>query len=462
MRLDRFLAELNVGTRSQVKDLIRKSLVTVNGTVQAKPEAAIDPEKDQVCLQGAPLLYSQFQYYLLNKPGDVISATRDKLSETVLSLLPEGHKKNLFPVGRLDKDTEGLLIITNDGQLSHRLLSPKKHVEKTYAARIEKPLSDEDVQALEEGVDIGDDMPTLPAKVTCIRDLSLEGEWIHLSITEGRYHQIKRMLEAVGNKVLDLKRIRFGGLSLDPSLKAGECRELTADEFERLRNSLEIAAEKKELISGKKAVILDLDGTMVDSMWIWGDIDVRYLARFNIALEDVNTLREKIEGMSFHETALYFKETYPISDSVEQMKAAWSEMAWDKYAREVPLKPGIAEFLEGCKKQGILLGIATSNARELVDNILAVHGIKDYFKAIVTGSEVTKGKPAPDIYLKAAEELGAEPGDCLVFEDLLAGLASGRNAGMTVCAVADPYSHEGWDKKKAAADYALWDFYDFF
>ena len=462
MRLDKFLAELNVGTRSQVKDLIRKKLVTVNGAPVTKPEHSIDPETDQVCLQGKPLIYNQFQYFLLNKPGGVVSATRDKLSETVLSLLPKEHKKDLFPVGRLDKDTEGLLIITNDGQLSHRLLSPKKHVAKTYAARIEKPLRADDVKKLEEGVDIGDDTPSLPAKVTCIRDASLKGEWIHLSITEGRYHQVKRMLEAVGNKVLELKRIRFGGLSLDTSMGSGECRELTDEELERLRNSLNIAAEKKALISGKKAVILDLDGTMVDSMWIWGDIDIEYLARFNIALEDVSALREKIEGMSFHETALYFKETYPISDSVEQMKATWSEMAWDKYAREVPLKPGIAEFLEGCKKQGILLGIATSNARELVDNILAVHGIKDYFKTIVTGSEVTKGKPAPDIYLRAASELGVAPGDCLVFEDLLAGLASGRNAGMTVCAVADPYSHEGWDKKMASSDYALWDFYDFF
>lgn len=225
MRLDKFLCEMNIGTRSQVKTYIKQGMVTVNGAPAKKAEDKIDENKDVVCFRGEALSFQEFQYFMLNKPAGVVSATQDNTAKTVIELLPTNAKKDLFPVGRLDKDTEGLLLITNDGDLAHKLLSPKKHVDKTYLVGIEKPLSNSDITNLEQGVDIGEDKLTLPAKVQVI-----ENTQIHLTIHEGKFHQVKRMLQAVNNQVLTLKRISFGPLELDTSLASGECRELTPEE----------------------------------------------------------------------------------------------------------------------------------------------------------------------------------------------------------------------------------------
>lgn len=204
------------------------------------------------------------------------------------------------------------------------------------------------------------------------------------------------------------------------------------------------------------AVIFDLDGSLVDSMWMWRAIDIEYLGRFGIPLPE--DLQSKIEGMSFTETAVYFKETFGIPDSLETIKDDWNRMAWDKYTHEVPLKPGIPEFLEGCQRNGILLGIATSNSRELVENIAGVHNLKDYFSCIMTGCDVARGKPSPDIYLAVAERLRVSPDRCLVFEDIIPGIQAGLNAGMRVCAVEDAYSTCDRAEKKALADYYIEDY----
>lgn len=225
MRLDKFLAEMNIGSRSEVKGFIKKGFVTVNGNIVKTPEYAVAEASDTICFHGRPLSYTRFSYYLLNKPAGVVSATRDRLSDTVLSLLPPEHPKGLFPVGRLDKDTEGLLLITNDGQLAHQLLSPKKHVDKTYLVRTQVPVTDADIEKLCAGIDIGDDSPTLPAKA--FRNET--GELL-LTIHEGRYHQVKRMLFALGNEVTYLKRIAFGGLTLG-ELAPGEVRALRKEEL---------------------------------------------------------------------------------------------------------------------------------------------------------------------------------------------------------------------------------------
>ena len=166
--------------------------------------------------------------------------------------------------------------------------------------------------------------------------------------------------------------------------------------------------------------------------------------------------------MSFSETAVYFKERFGIPDSIEQMKEDWNRMAWDKYMNEVPLKPGVLEFLKECRERGIKLGIATSNSRELVENIAAAHNLRDYFSCIMTGCEVKKGKPSPDIYLAVAEKLQVEPSKCLVFEDIIPGIQAGKNAGMEVCAVEDDYSVGDRLKKKRLADYYINDFYGIF
>lgn len=207
-----------------------------------------------------------------------------------------------------------------------------------------------------------------------------------------------------------------------------------------------------------KAVLFDLDGTLVDSMWVWRDIDIEYLGRFGLSLPD--ELQSEIEGMSFSETAVYIKNKFQIPDSTEQMKEEWNQMAWDKYEKEVPLKNGAIEFLRYCREHHIKLGIATSNSRELVDNVLKARGISDYFTCVVTGCEVEKGKPAPDVYLEAARRCKVAPEKCLVFEDIVPGIMAGKNAGMKVCAVEDAYSLHQKEEKQKAADYYIKDYYD--
>ncbi|WP_029321329.1 pseudouridine synthase [Butyrivibrio sp. AE3004] len=235
MRLDKFLGDCGLGTRKQLKECIKNGMVLVDGVVATKPDISIDPAQNEILFSGENLTenYSKFKYYILNKPQGVVSATKDNHDETVLDLIDTGYDKNLSPVGRLDKDTEGLLLITNDGKLAHRLLSPKKHVEKEYEVHTKKFVSESDIKRLEEGIDIGDEIPTLPAKAYISEQ---NGEQVlHLIIHEGRFHQVKRMLEAIGNEVVFLKRVRMGALLLDPSLLPGEYRELTKEELYLLK-----------------------------------------------------------------------------------------------------------------------------------------------------------------------------------------------------------------------------------
>ncbi len=205
-----------------------------------------------------------------------------------------------------------------------------------------------------------------------------------------------------------------------------------------------------------KAVIFDLDGSMVDSMWIWRAIDIEYLGRFNIALPE--KLQADIEGMSFSETAAYFKERFALPDSLEQIKADWNRMAWRKYEQDVPLKKGVLALLDYCKVHKIRLGIATSNSRELVETVVRAHHLESYFDCIMTACEVERGKPAPDIYLAVAKALQVSPADCLVFEDIIPGIQAGLAAGMRVCAVYDQYSAYQDEEKRQLADYYTYDF----
>lgn len=225
MRLDKYLCDLDIGSRSQVKEIIKKKRVTVDREVATNPAMAL-ADTSKVYLDGELLTYEEFRYFMLNKPQGVVSATEDGKEKTVMELLGNENIKGMFPVGRLDKDTEGLLLITNDGKLAHNLLSPKKHVEKCYYVELLEDIKSEDIKQLESGVDIGDDTVTLPARVEAINKKT-----IYLTITEGRYHQVKRMLEAVNNKVVFLKRVSFGTLTLDEELKTGEYRRLYADEL---------------------------------------------------------------------------------------------------------------------------------------------------------------------------------------------------------------------------------------
>lgn len=232
LRLDKFLADVGIGTRTQVKQMIRKGQIQVNGTVIKKPEYKIDAQKDRVAASGEELSYQKYRYFMLHKPAGCVCATEDRKEKTVLSLVPEEDRKDLFPVGRLDKDTEGLLLLTNDGDLAHRLLAPKKHVDKTYYAKIEGQVTEQDVEAFREGIDIGDDKLTMPAVLEILHSSDLSE--IQVTIQEGRFHQIKRMFEAVGKKVLYLKRLTMGPLHLDPLLGPGEIRPLTEEEVKAL------------------------------------------------------------------------------------------------------------------------------------------------------------------------------------------------------------------------------------
>ena len=230
MRLDKFLCDCNLGTRSRIKKDIKAGLVTVNDMKVQKPERYIDENSDRICYKGQLCVYEKYVYYMLHKPAGVVSATEDKQEQTVVDLLGQQKRGDLFPVGRLDKDTEGLLLITNDGALAHALLSPTKHVEKEYECHLANPFDDGQKVQLEQGVDIGEKTLTKPAVVRI-----LDGKRITLTITEGKYHQVKRMLHAVGNEVLYLKRLRMGTLKLDATLPRGSFRRLTEEETENLR-----------------------------------------------------------------------------------------------------------------------------------------------------------------------------------------------------------------------------------
>ena len=235
MRLDKYLAEMGVGTRQEVKKQIRQGKVTVNGTVVKAADTKIDETCDEVTIGGSNISYVSYEYYMLNKPGGVVSATEDRRDTTVIDLIKDKKRKDLFPVGRLDKDTEGLLLITNDGDLAHRLLAPKKHVDKVYYAKIDGMVTEEDVKRFAEGIDIGaeEEEMTRPAKLDIMK--SAEESEIRLTIHEGKFHQVKRMFLAVGKEVTYLKRERMGTLCLDENLKPGEYRLLTEEEIENVR-----------------------------------------------------------------------------------------------------------------------------------------------------------------------------------------------------------------------------------
>ncbi|MBR3772785.1 MAG: HAD family phosphatase [Clostridium sp.] len=207
-----------------------------------------------------------------------------------------------------------------------------------------------------------------------------------------------------------------------------------------------------------QAVIFDMDGTLIDSMWMWKNIDVEYLGRFQIPLPE--DLQHEIEGMSFSETAAYFKERFQIPNTIEQIKNDWNQMAWEKYEKEVTVKEGVFDFLKYLKEHGVKTGIATSNSVELANMVLEKRGLTPYFDAVHTSCEVGRGKPYPDIYEFVAEKLGVQPEHCLVFEDVVHGILAGKAAKMKVCAIFDKYSKAQDEEKKRLADYYINSFED--
>lgn len=227
---------MGYGSRKEVKKLLKSGGIKVNGIPVNDGKFHVDPEKEKVEIYGEEVQYREFIYLMMNKPPGVISATEDDRDKTVLDLLEmEDLLFEPHPVGRLDKDTVGFLLLTNDGQLSHQLLSPKKHVPKTYYARINAPVTKEDQRLFAKGVELDDGYVTKPAQLEILKSGEVLSE-IELTITEGKFHQVKRMFEAVSKKVMYLKRIKMGPLELDPSLQEGEYRELTDEELELLKN----------------------------------------------------------------------------------------------------------------------------------------------------------------------------------------------------------------------------------
>ena len=215
------------------------------------------------------------------------------------------------------------------------------------------------------------------------------------------------------------------------------------------------------MLTGKKAVIVDMDGSLVDSMWIWPEVDRIYMDKYHLTEPD--TFHKDIEGMSYTETAQYFVDTFQTLDrTVEQVMQEWRDMTIQLYATKVFPKPGAVEFLQYMKKRGIFLGIATSNNREIAEAALNARGLSGYFDSVRTSCEVAAGKPAPDVYLKVAEDLKVDPETCLVFEDVPNGILAGKNAGMEVCAVDDEFSRPLETEKKRLADYFIHDFNDIF
>lgn len=232
MRLDKYLCEAGYGTRTEVKKLMKSGLVTVNDRKALRPELKV-LETDRVAVGGQELCLCPVEYWMLYKPAGCVSATEDRSLPTVMDYLPQEARRDLFPVGRLDRDTEGLLLLTNDGKLAHYLLSPRRHVDKCYYARIRGTVTRNHVELFARGLDIGDEKETLPAKLDILH-AGPESE-IQVTIREGRFHQIKRMFEAIGCEVTYLKRLSMGSLALDEGLEPGECRRLTEEELQKLK-----------------------------------------------------------------------------------------------------------------------------------------------------------------------------------------------------------------------------------
>ena len=235
MRLDKYLADMGLGTRSEIKKAVRSGRVSVDSRTVTDPGAKVGPE-DEVLFDGKAVTYEPYVYYMLHKPAGVISASEDRRERTCVDLIDETRRRDLFPVGRLDRDTEGLLLITNDGDLCHRLLTPSRHVDKVYFARVSGRVTGEDVRGFADGLQVDADFRAMPAQLRILRSDSVSE--VEVVIREGKFHQIKRMFRAVGKEVLYLKRLSMGSLTLDPALEAGAWRRLTADELAELRKSL--------------------------------------------------------------------------------------------------------------------------------------------------------------------------------------------------------------------------------
>ena len=234
MRLDKYLSDMGAGTRSELKKEIRRSGVSVDGAVVTDPGFSVS-QSSHIIFRGSVIAYEEFVYYMLNKPAGIISASEDDRESTVVDLIPEPKRRDLFPVGRLDRDTEGLLIITNDGALSHRLLSPKHHVDKVYYVRVSGILTDNDIEMFSDGLVLTDGLECLPAdlKILSVSEDEYTSE-AEITIREGKFHQVKRMFSSVGAEVIYLKRLSMGPLTLDPGLAPGEYRRLNDDEMASL------------------------------------------------------------------------------------------------------------------------------------------------------------------------------------------------------------------------------------
>lgn len=236
-RLDKILSNLGYGSRKELKGIVKKGLVKVNEEVIKDNGFQIDPEKDKISINGEEIYYRKYIYLLMNKPEGVVSATSDKYDTTVVDLLEaEDAIFEPFPIGRLDKDTVGLLLLTNDGELNHRLISPKWHVDKVYYARIDKVVTESDIKQFKKGVVLDDGYKCMPGKLEIIGDYN-EGSEVHITIQEGKFHQVKRMFESVGKKVVYLRRVKFGPLDIDENLDEGQYRELTEEEINLLKGN---------------------------------------------------------------------------------------------------------------------------------------------------------------------------------------------------------------------------------
>lgn len=235
MRLDKYLTDCGLASRRNVKEILKRKRVTVNDQIETSPKRQVNPQIDHICLDGQDLVHETFVYYMLNKPAGVLSATEDAKERTVVDLLDEtARHKSVFPVGRLDKDTEGLLLLTNNGPLSHALLSPKKHVTKTYWAQVAGVMDETDVERFAQGIPFKD-FTAQPAKLEIVQqDLASDQSTVLISIAEGKFHQVKRMVHACGKEVVMLKRLSMGPLHLDPDLALGDYRRLTAEELRSL------------------------------------------------------------------------------------------------------------------------------------------------------------------------------------------------------------------------------------
>ncbi len=446
MRLDKYLADCNVASRREAKKIIRTGVVTVNGEIVENTGENVDEKTAVVCVNGEKLFYKRFVYIMLNKPAGCVSAREDKRYPTVLDYIDDYYKPfDIFPVGRLDVDTEGLLLITNDGKFAHSMLSPHKNVYKRYFAVTDRPMEEADIEKFAAGMEFKE----FTAKSARL-ELTENPREVYIEIAEGKYHQVKRMVDRVGKAVNYLKRVAIGPLKLDETLAPGESRELTDEELALLK-----AIKEKKMDKEIKACVFDLDGTLTNTINAIAHFGNEALVKNGFNALPVNDYKKYVgDGRKVLIERILRANNADIETNYDAVCADYdagyeADPLYDTDAYE-----GIRTLLTKLKKRKIKLAVCTNKPDNVAHDVIRQifgEGVFDFISGVIDGQPT---KPAPDSALRAAAALEVTPEECVFIGDTNVDIKTGKNAGMTTVGVL--WGFRDYDElNEAGAEYII-------